>query len=87
MHAVEQFKLRGGGGNKWDEARFAKHIFAMVDSGHPMRVKASHRMIQMLNHGVREAEYYRYGEWLLVVEDKCVKTIHKGTADRWEPIT
>ena len=46
-------------------------------------VKPKFRVKQLLNHGVREARYFRHNKWLFVVANDCIVTIHTNTADRF----
>ena len=87
-HAIQQFRLRTGCSKS--DLYIENKIRKMLKNATPAELKKEFRVIQLLNHDVEEAHYYKYNNFIIVVCDdacpqkKIVKTIHKGEADRWE---
>lgn len=81
-HAVLRFRERSGC-NKSDET-VSKRILYMVDRAVEVSPKLNFGVIALLNHGFREARYFRSDHWVFVVCENMVVTVHDGDADRWE---
>jgi hypothetical protein len=60
---------------KWDETIGRAEVAA---------IKESQRLRALLRHGCREATYLRSGEWVFVVAEGHVVTVHNNTADLLE---
>lgn len=82
-HAVKQFMLR----SKCKDEESAKGtLLTMVTNSVQMEVIERYRAIQLINHNFKDAEYFRYGNWLLVVCGDSIVTCHNATAKRWREI-
>lgn len=60
---------------KWNEAIGRAEVAVL---------KEKQRLRAMLRHGCTEATYLRSGEWVFVVVEGCVVTVHTNTADLLE---
>ena len=80
-HAIARWKLRTG--STRSDAVVERRILTALANAREVWVKRKYRALQLLNHGLREARYYRTGDLILVVEGEVIKTVHSGDAGRW----
>lgn len=84
-HAIKRFRERTNC-NRYDQSIIDKLIY-MVQHGEEVKPKKHYGVMAILNHNFKEARYYDYfGQYVLVVEEDTIVTVHKGEARRWERI-
>ena len=82
-HAIQRYRERTG--SKQSEENVRKKIFKIILKGCEVKLKPKYRVIALINHRFENARYFRNSNGMIVVvENNVVKTIHKGTANRWE---
>jgi hypothetical protein len=83
-HAIQRFRERVGfkeESNKNIRYRLRKFLTASSE----VKLNKHYGVLAIINHGFRIARYYQFKQWILVVEDNELKTIHRGEAKRWVP--
>ena len=84
-HAIQRYRERTG--LKQSEEKVRKKIFKIILEGCEVKLKPEYRIIALINHRFENARYFTNSNGMIVVvENNVVKTIHKGTANRWEQI-
>jgi len=81
-HAIQRFRERTGS-EKSDE-KIRLKLLALWANAKEVKLKREYRAIALLNHGLREARYFRAGGFVLVIENDQISTVHNGEAGRWE---
>ena len=82
-HALYKFSLKSGRTN--DEGS-KETLREMLNKARPIRLKEQFRVFYFLKYGFKITDYYKHGEWVLVVQDNKLITVHFGEAKRWEEI-
>jgi hypothetical protein len=57
---------------------------SLLDNAKEVFLKDEWRVIQLLNHNLKEARYFQAGSWLIVVCDDAVVTCYKKKANIWK---
>ena len=82
-HAIAQFMERSG---CQDVSSAEGTLKAMLAEAEEMELEERFKAIQLLNHDFREARYYKYNQWLLVVIGNAIITCHRASAKRWRKV-
>lgn len=85
QHAIDRYRERLGASSQ-STFKVAHNLRLMLKDSTEHRLKPKFSVVELLDHNFKKARYYRHGKWMLVVGDNTILTLHKGTADRWEPI-
>ena len=83
-HAIDRWIERTG--SKARRSKIRKQLSDMAKWGVPIQIKEELRLKQLLNHNCAEALYLQWADWILVVEEGKLKTLHRGEAGRWERV-
>jgi hypothetical protein len=82
-HAIERFRTRSGRKNQ-SMAVAQQKIANMLDSAKEVQLKPEYLATQLINHGFKEARYFKHCDWMLVVAGESVVTCYRGQAGRWK---
>lgn len=83
QHAIDRFKQRTG--CKRSDDYVSRKIFSMMEKAEKTEFKESKfKVLALLNHGFQDAEYFKFRDFIFVVVDGTLKTIHRNEASRWE---
>lgn len=82
-HAVIQYMRRSGTQSK---ERARNKLSQLVQRAESIELKDRYKVIQLLNHDFKDAEYLFWAGWVFVVRDEEVITVHKGEAKRWKAL-
>lgn len=82
-HAIDRFKERVSPKAK-KIFKIAFQLNRFVKEGKRVRLRKKYRLMVLLNNNCKEAEYYFFRGWIVVVEDKIIKTIHKNEYGRFK---
>lgn len=80
-HAIRRFRERSGA--KYSDKQVRAKLTSMLALAKEVTLSPRYRVNALLNHNCRPAQYYRYADYILVVEQDTLKTIHRGEAGRW----
>lgn len=80
-HALERFRTRLRKDITLEEAR--SRMRTMLDSAKEVELKEQWRVIQLLNHDCKEARYFKFNQWIMVVSGSSVVTCYRDEAGRW----
>lgn len=80
-HAIVRYRQRRQS-SKQDIAIRDK-ILHMLSSSYEVSLKPQFKATALLNHNFVEAKYFRHKDWILVVRNNEVITLHEGTSKRW----
>lgn len=85
-HALDRYKERAQ--SKQSDFKTAHTLRSMLLNSreHEVELKPQFRLGELLNHNFQHARYFRHGQFILVIADHTLVTIHTGTADRWRPV-
>ena len=81
-HVIERFRQRTGSQRSEDHVK--NKIIKMVQQAVPVEISKNYAAITLMNHGYTDVEYRRYFEWIFVVKENRVITMHKGETGRGE---
>jgi uncharacterized protein YegJ (DUF2314 family) len=79
-HAITQYQKRSG---TKTFTKATKNLRKILDIAENVDIKTRYRLRQLLNHNLEEADYYKSGNWVLVVVNNELRTVHNGEAGRW----
>jgi hypothetical protein len=83
-HALERFKERAPGGASKSDKKAACRLKTWLANAEEVKLRKRFRVAALAGHGGMEARYFRYNQFIIVVKDLVVTTIHTGTAGRWK---
>jgi hypothetical protein len=81
-HAVKRFRERTNLVRSDQSIR--NRLMDMVNKGIEVKPKKYYGVVALINHGFRAARYFSYNNFIIVVEDEAIVTVHQGEANRWE---
>jgi hypothetical protein len=82
-HAIKRFRQRTGCKQSDEYVRY--RVLDLLGRAVEIELKnKKFRTLALLNHDMREAQYFRAGEFVFVVDDGVVTTVHNGEANRWK---
>jgi hypothetical protein len=81
-HALERYRTRS---DKKDQSldRAKGKLMAMLDRATEIELKPEYSVVQLLNHGFKDARYFRFGDWVLVVSGESVVTCYRSKSGKW----
>lgn len=80
-HAIKRFREKTG--CKSDE-KAINTINKMLQDGEETTFKNGiWKTLSLLNHNFKEAKYYRYSQWILIIVENKLVSLHRGKAKRW----
>lgn len=82
-HAIMRYMQRSGCKNL---VRAEARIKQLLDEADEMELRDRWKAIQLINHDFKDATYFKCGEWLLVVCNDAVVTVHLAKAKRWRKL-
>ena len=82
QHAIDKYRERTG--DKSSDDRIEEKIHLHFKTSKEVYLKPQYRAAAIINHNFKKANYFRSHQFILVVVDGYLKTIHLGDAKRWE---
>jgi hypothetical protein len=82
-HAIMRFMQRSGCKSL---TKAEKAIKRMLDRAEEMRLKDRWKAIQLINHDFKDALYFKWDGWILVICNDTVVTCHLAKAKRWKKL-
>ena len=83
-HSITKFIQRAGMKiEKGVRKRAFDKIKYMLFVAKPVILKDQYIAINLLSHNFKSAIYLQHGQFIFVVEEYVLKTIHTGNAKRW----
>ena len=83
QHAIDRYRDRTGS-NKSSKI-IVERIKDQLSKAEEYVLKQKFKVIALLSHNFEESQYFKTRNGMIfVVLDNTVKTVHEGTADRWE---
>ena len=83
-HALSRFRERTG--SKESDIQIANKLRDAVAKGEEMELLEQFRVKALLDHGFKDARYFKLGAGLVVVEGNIIVTMHNAEANRWRKI-
>mgnify|MGYP003418750951 FL=1 len=81
-HAIERFRERTG--CKKSDISIQNKLLKFADLGKPAEFRTKgYATLALINHNFERAEYLMYNDWILVIADDCIITIHENESKRW----
>lgn len=81
-HAITRFRERTGCRKK--DCRITKRLLDLFRLAQPAEFKNTvYETLALLNHDFERAEYFMYNDWVFVVVNDCIKTVHQNESNRW----
>lgn len=83
-HAIQRWKERTGA--KGGEEKIARRLRNLLARAEEVKLKRKYRLKTLCTYRGQEARYFLHdGQYIFVVtENRVLRTVHTGTADRWE---
>lgn len=57
----------------------------MLENSEEMSLKKGRGALALMKHRYKVATYHRCNNWLIVVSENVIITMHEGKADKWMP--
>jgi len=83
QHAIKRVMQRT---SCFTEQAAIDFIKRAIDGGKPVKIKKKFRVSQLINHRLQDANYIKYYNWIIVISNGLVITLHDGKSYRFEPI-
>lgn len=83
-HSIVRYRQRSR--NSGSDQTVENTIRRSLCFSREVKLKPQFRIDVLLNHRCEETQYFKYEKFIFVVADGELKTVHNGTADRWEGI-
>ncbi len=80
-HAIKRFREKSE--SQKTSEQIAHRLLSWMEIAKELIPKKHFGTIALLNHDFQEAKYYKHGNWIMVVCNKKLVTIHHGEAGRW----
>lgn len=80
-HAIRRYKERSN--KNVDTFQAKNELIKLCNKARLAVLKKKFHSIALLQHDFKECQYYKDSNWVYVVIDMCIITIHGGDADRW----
>jgi len=82
QHAINRYRERTD--CKLNDNQIEEKILEYYGKSEKVDLRPEYKAIALLNHNFKQANYYRFSQFILVVEGMFLKTIHFGQAKkRW----
>jgi len=79
-HAVDRYIERVRNINP---ERAIDELISLCNMAKPAELKKKFRSIALLQHNFKECKYFKDNNFVYVVINECIITVHGGDADRW----
>lgn len=82
-HVFERWRYRSGIDRKLSDEEILRKVCISIDKSTEVQLKPQYRATALLNHGLKPARYFQYGNFVFVVEGFELKTVHCNESKRW----
>jgi len=80
-HVISQYRKRTG--SKADDEGIKSKVEALCKKSVEVELEPSFKALALLNHRLKPARYYKFSQFIFVISEDVLVTIHFGEAKRW----
>ena len=80
-HAISRFRKRTG--SKADDEGIKSKIETLFKKSVEVELEPSFKALALLNNRLKPARYYSFSQFIFVISEDVLVTIHFGEAKRW----
>lgn len=80
-HAIERWRERSGA--SYSDEKVERKLLGLAARAEEVQLQEKYRVLTLMDHRYKEARYLAFGEFLMVIVDDTMVTVHLAEARRW----